>query len=139
MFIQLLYIALFVEQHRFELHCSTYMCNFSINTVRSLYLLVSHPWIQLTTDCKQCFWSVVGNLQRYRANSVHCSMPFYIWDLTIHQFWHPQGILVSIPCRYWEPTVVKFWGLKIYVHIFLLHGRLSPNPHIVQVSTVLLS
>lgn len=45
----------------------------------------------------------------------YCSVPFYIWDLSIHEFCYPwwgQRVLKPIPCR--EATVVKFWGSQSY-------------------------
>lgn len=119
-----MWIQLTLEQHGFELRESTYMqiC-FNKNTVDLQHPLVSLPWIQLTVDCTEYFQLMVGNLWMQRNNCMHCSVPFYMRDLSILGFWYLGGFLEPVP-----DITDKFLGnQKLYVD-FQLHGSAVPQP-----------
>lgn len=93
-------------------------------TVGPLYLQVLHPWIQQTTDSKQCFQS--------SWESMDARGWLYALLYTILYKGHICGfgitrVLEPIPCGYGWTTVVNFWGnQKLYMN-FLLHVGSVPQ------------
>lgn len=96
-----------LKKHRFELHRSTYMWSFFINTSRVFFM---HSWE--STDAEgQLYALIYANI---------------IGDLSIHRFWYPWGFLESIPSEYWGKT--KFWGSQKLYEDFDCYGGLESQP-----------
>lgn len=104
---------------------------FSINmqsafrTCRFLTCRFKQAWIKNSTY----FQCVVANPWMWRADCIHCSVSFYIRDLTSLYF-GIHGVPVPSPLQMWGTTVIKFLGSqKLYANfqcesqcLYLLHG-----------------
>ena len=86
------HVQLTLEQYGFDLCGSIYPLFFLINilSILSICGLCIHVFNQLHTDQRQYFWSVVGNLQVWGANSVYFSTSFFLTELSIFGFRYPQ-------------------------------------------------
>ena len=107
-----------LEQHRFELCRSIYMLIFSINIQLTFYIPGFH--IHGFNQPKQHFQSMLGNPRMWRAEYMHCPMPFYAGDLGILGFWYPWGT--------WNPLQIlredcNLQGVKLYADVLLCEER----------------
>lgn len=101
-------IQLALEQHRFELPLSTYMC-------------ILPPNKQLHS-----FPSAVGNLWIWRINYIHVSMPFYIGDLRILRFGYLRSPGTNSLQIQWDSLIFK--EVKSY-RFFIVRGEIKiSNP-----------
>ena len=64
-------------------------------------------------------------------------MPFYVSDLSIHEFWYSWGVLEPIPCRYHGTTVLTlilvysaFFQIMFSLHLYFL--RVIGTTYVVQ-------
>lgn len=110
-----------------------YMEFFSRNIRSALASLGFTSVIQPKMDRKQYFLSMIGNAWKWRANCMHCSMPFYMRDLIIWGFWYLQGILEPVSCRY-PRTIVNLGGVKSYMQIFHCVGVSALNRCVTQMT-----
>lgn len=115
-------------------------------TVNPLYLWVLILWIQPTTDQNTVFSILFGNLQMWRANYMHCSLPFppaplygiLYKELEHRTFWYLRGAWKQSLCIPKGCNYVMGGSKDVDFLFWLCKGLVPLTPDIVQGSAVLL-
>lgn len=53
----------------------------------------------------------------WRADYMHCSAPFYIRNMSIHELWYPRWVLEPISRRYGGITIAFTKSLEVEVEV----------------------